>query len=90
MLHISFKGEEMIGRRVRMFRCHIDPMVGKKPANAFVPKDLDMEAFITDMGVNVKVNYSGREHLIPWSNIQSTELEPDLKTASDRKTKGHV
>lgn len=64
-----------------MFRCQVDPMVGPKPRNAFMPATMAMEAELTDKGVYVKVlphgTFQGTEHLIPFANIQSIGLEPD-------------
>lgn len=69
----------LVGRKINTFRCQIDPMVGPKPRNAFVPSTMGMEARLTDKGVYVKVlahgTFQGSEHLIPFANIQSIRLE---------------
>lgn len=70
----------LTGRTVAMFRTQTDPMVGPKPRNAFVPKDMAMEATLLDCGVYVKVlpygKFEGSEHIIPFANVQSIRLEP--------------
>jgi hypothetical protein len=60
------------GRRVEMFRCHIDPQIPPKPRNAFMPNDYGWEAYITEQetGVYVKTD-KGIEHYIGMTNIQS-------------------
>lgn len=71
---------DVSNRRVKMFRCHIDPMVGPKPKLAFVPEDMRAIAEIANdsqgpMGIYIKLA-DGLEHIIPFSNIQSIRLEP--------------
>lgn len=69
-------------REVNTFRTQVDPMVGPKPRNAFVPKQMAMEAYLIDCGVFVKVlphgTFGGSEHIIPFANIQSIRLEPEV------------
>jgi len=66
------------GRQVRMFRCHIDPMIGPKSRNAFVPKDMGAEAYINDEATGVIIRLAnGREHFVFSANVQSIELESD-------------
>lgn len=82
----------LVGRKVLRFRCQIDPMIWRKPMNAFVPSDMGMSAHITDGGVYVKVEsgatFEGGEHLIPFANIQSIRLEPEsLDVMLNRKAK---
>lgn len=69
-----------LGQPVKMFRCQIDPMIGGFPRNAFKPKDLGMEArLLLPVGIWVKTpktrNHDGGEHIVPFANIQSIELE---------------
>lgn len=70
----------LVGRKINTFRCQVDPMVGPKPRNAFVPSQMAMEAEMAQHGVYVKVlahgTFMGSEHLIPFANIQSIRLEP--------------
>jgi len=64
-----------LGQEVIMFRCQIDPMVGPIPKNAFVPAQCGMKAhLLLPVGVYVKVEKTGREHIVPFANIQSIEL----------------
>ncbi len=74
-----------VGRKVNTFRCQVDPMVGPKPRNAFVPSTMSMEAEMTEHGIYVKVlpygTFGGSEHMVPYANIQSIRLEPELETA---------
>lgn len=64
------------GREVEMFRCHIDPMIGPKPRQAFMPKDINARAYIDDKvtGIIMKL-HDGTEHFIFGSNVQSTRLK---------------
>lgn len=69
----------MTNRRVAMFRAHVDPSIPPKPRNAFMmgdgPNQLPGEAFLTEFGVLVKTKLHGAgEYLIPYSNIQCTQL----------------
>lgn len=77
---------DLKNRKVLMFRCHLDPMVGAKSKNAFHRKDVgpDWIMELSPAGVYVRsvVKIPGsrlpvvREHLVPFSNIQSIEFEP--------------
>ncbi len=70
-------------RQVAMFRCQIDPMIGPKPLNAFVPKDMRMKAEINDEATGVIVTMEdGRQHFVFGANIQSVRLEPEVIEAS--------
>lgn len=71
------------GRKIARFRCHIDPMVGPKPKQAFDVKDMKMQAEMTPAGIyiNIPISIPGNalrweEHVIPFANIQSIKLEP--------------
>lgn len=71
---------DLTDRKILMFRCHIDPMIGPKPRLAFVPKDMRAEAEIASdstgpMGVYIKLQ-DGIEHIVPFANVQSIRLEP--------------
>lgn len=71
---------DITNRKIYMFRCHIDPMIGPKPRLAFLTKDLQAQVEIASdsqgpMGVYVKLA-DGIEHLVPFSNIQSIRLDP--------------
>lgn len=67
------------GRKVKGFRCHLDPMVGPVPRNAFDMATHAMEAELTPAGVYVKVLATGFEHLIPYANVQSIRLQPEAE-----------
>ena len=76
----------MDGRPVKMFRAHYDPMVGPIPRNAFKVGEIGMEAKLAmPVGVWVKVLATGREHIVPFANVQSIELESE--PAVIKKTK---
>lgn len=75
---------KIAGRRVQMFRCHIDPMIGPSAKQAFIPKDSGMEAFVNDEATGIIVNYKPRdgidqEHFVAFTNIQALRLEPEIK-----------
>lgn len=80
--HMSLKEIQMAksvaGRKVRLFRCQIPPLIGPKILNAHVPKDMGWEA---EVDANVKgviiLLKNGVEHFVPFDNIQSTELYPE-------------
>lgn len=65
---------DTLGQRVLMFRCVVDPMIGPKPRNAFVPSEMSAEAWTTNMGVIIKL-HDGNEHLVPYTNISSIRLD---------------
>lgn len=69
---------KLSGRKVEMFRCHIDPMIGPTPRNAFVPSSLGMEAYVNEecTGIMVRLVETGQEYYVPYSNIQSSRLAP--------------
>ncbi len=77
----------LVGRKINTFRCQVDPMVGPKPRNAFVPSQMAMEAVLIDKGVYVKVlpygTFQGSEHIIPFANIQSIRLEPEAEVLKE-------
>ncbi len=63
------------GRRVAMFRCQIDPMLGPKPRNAFMPDDMGWEARISEEGSGIVIKMKdGQEHFVFGANIQSVRL----------------
>lgn len=74
-------------RKVKMFRCHIDPMMGARPKNAFMVKDYPgSECELTPVGVWFRLNVVQpqqkacmKEYLVPYANIQSIELELEEK-----------
>lgn len=87
---------ELSKRIVNTFRAQVDPMIGPKPRNAFVPAQMGMEAHLIDCGVYVKVlpsgTFQGSEHIVPFANIQSIRLEPEpinIHTGSSVETLDH-
>lgn len=70
----------LVGRKINCFRTQVDPMIGPKPRNAYVPSQMAMEAELLDVGVYVRVlphgTFMGSEHIIPFANVQSIRLEP--------------
>lgn len=70
----------VIGRQVRMFRCHIAPLINgtQKVLNAFMPRDLGWKAEIAEGGSGVIVtNQHGADYFVPFTNIQTIELYPE-------------
>lgn len=68
----------LAGRKVSMFRCQIDPMIGPKPRNAFlIDERSGMSARFNDEVTGVIVTLeNGQEHFVFGANIQSVRLEP--------------
>lgn len=70
----------LVGRKINTWRCQVDPMIGPKPRNAFVPSQMGMEAELIESGIFVKVlphgTFMGSEHIVPFANVQSIRLEP--------------
>lgn len=80
-------------RKIMMFRCYHDPMIGPKPRQAFSLKECptwDME--LTPVGVYVKwpelangKMVREHEHMVPFANVQSIkfaeESDADKKAA---------
>lgn len=88
------------GRKVAMFRCHIDPMIGPKPRMAFVPEDIGAVAHINHEATGIIMTLKdGTQHFIFSANIQSCRLTNDepmsdaldtdvvLETKRSQKTK---
>lgn len=66
------------GRRVRMFRCQIPPLIGPKILNAHVPADMGWEAEINAEGTGIVVKTKeGKEYFVFGANIQNSELYPE-------------
>lgn len=69
-------------RQIHSFRCHLDPVIGPKPRNAFTIKDFPLSTFeMTPLGVYVKAVYQVpgnrlevAEHMVPFANVQSIRL----------------
>ncbi len=68
--------DKFVGRKIAMFRCHFNPMIGPKPQQAFVPPDMRAEAELTTQGVYIKL-HDGIEHFVPFSNIESIRFLPE-------------
>jgi hypothetical protein len=64
------------GRKIQMFRAHIDPMIGPTPRNAFNCKEHGLTAELLPQGVFVTFLKTGQEHLVPFANLQSIKFEP--------------
>lgn len=81
------------GRKIKMFRCHIDPHIPPRAKNAFMmgdgPEQTRGEAVLTPYGVLAKIQVPDphqkitvREFIIPWANLENVELlieEPKAK-----------
>ncbi len=71
----------LIGRKIRMFRCVVEPSIGPKPRLAYVPEQMGMEAIKTEEGIYIKVlangTFQGSEHLVPMTNITTITFEPE-------------
>ena len=69
--------DDLIGAEVKMFRCHLDPMIGPKPRQAFVPSDVFAEAYWIGYWVYMKYVQPGKDrHIVPSANIQSIRIGP--------------
>lgn len=57
-------------------------MLTSKPMQAYVPSNMGMIAEMDQHGVYVKVLSNGQrgesEHFVPFSNIESIRLEPEI------------
>lgn len=74
------------GRRVKMFRCHLDPHIPPRARNAFMmgdgPEQMSGEAiYIPGEGVHLKANVKDpsqnviyREFLVPLANLENIEF----------------
>jgi hypothetical protein len=79
---------ELKGRKVAMFRCHIDPMIPPKPANAFAVGQSNIEhAELTPAGVYVSTMKEKLEFLIPYANVQAIRLAVVPKDEPEEKKK---
>lgn len=78
------------GRKVMMFRCQIDPMIGPKPKNAFlIDERSGMKARINEEATGVIVTLeNGQEHFVFGANIQSVRLAPQELEEPTQITKG--
>lgn len=70
--------KNIAGRKVRLFRCQIPPLITSKILNAHIPKDHGWEAEVdsTSTGIWVKTQ-EGKEHFVPFTNIQHAEFYPE-------------
>lgn len=77
---------KLAGRAVKMFRCHIDPMIGPHPRNAFVTETMKFKkCVINDEATGVYVlTDNGREHFVAFTNVQSNELYPLPETVTKK------
>lgn len=68
----------MAGRRVRVFRCQVPPLIGPKVLNAHVPKDLGWEAEVNEeaTGITIK-DKNEKEFFIFGANVIYCELYPE-------------
>jgi hypothetical protein len=67
-------------RKIAMFRCGEDPMIGPKSRLAFMASELRADVEIaTDngepVGIYVKLP-DGAEHVVPFDNVKSFRFEP--------------
>lgn len=70
--------KSIAGRRVRMFRCHVPPLIGGKTQQAHMVEDLHWTAEVNKeaTGIIVTTQY-GSEHFCAFTNIQNTEFFPE-------------
>lgn len=71
-------------RKVKMARCIVSPAISPKPQLAHVFSQMKAEAELTTIGIYVKT-YDGREHVIPYTNIEYFELEPTVEEKSKKQ-----
>lgn len=88
---IKIKVEQILGREVNFFRCHIDPHIGPMPKQAhqmgFKPGQTQGRAFLSSIGVVVFL-VDGTEHFVPYANCQAIKLLNDLdEVQSERQEK---
>lgn len=77
------------GRSVEMFRCHIDPMIGPKPRNAFVPSDLNMKAEVAEDADAIIVTLANGQTNVVWgTNVQSFRLSPVAEVTEIKRAPG--
>lgn len=84
-------------RKVKMFRCHIDPHIPPRAQQAFMMGDaqgqVPGEAHLTSIGVYVKVKIQTpaglncREFLVPLANLENIEFYPEEATVTEIKKK---
>lgn len=74
------------GRKIHMFRCHLDPCIPPAPANAFCVGQKNIAAAeLTPAGVFVTTSKEQLEFLIPYSNVQAIRLAPEPKDEKKAK-----
>lgn len=76
----------ILGREVEMFRTVLDPMIGPKPRQAFMTKDINAKAILTEIGITVTILHTGQEHFVPYTNIQAVRLKPQESTELSTST----
>lgn len=77
-------------RKIKMFRCYRDPAIEATAKNAFLIGDAQcpiLEAEITQIGVWAKTK-RGREHIIPYANIENIMLMEDTQSEDDKPKRG--
>lgn len=86
---------DLKNRKIKMFRCHLDPAIGPRPRNAFSKHECQEWDFeLTPVGVYVHARYAvpgGRtmtesEHLVPFANVQSIQFIME-EAVDDKKGK---
>lgn len=86
----------MLGRRIKMFRCVVDPQVSKVPKNAHMMGDgqnqVPGEAFKVQGGIEVTAKhrdmngeFTFREFFVPDSNISCIEYFPEELSLKKKK-----
>ena len=78
---------QVSNRRIQMFRCYRPPLIGPKVDLAYVPKDKNLQAEICEFGVWVKELANGTEHMVPYANIESIRLEPEVASITELESK---
>lgn len=87
---VAKKSFELKGRKVNMFRCHLDPAIGPKARNAFSKKEYpNWEFELTAIGIYVRAIHRTphlnkdqmSEHIVPYANVQSIHLIPEEEEA---------
>lgn len=67
---------KIAGLKCKMYRCMYDPTVGPKPMNAVVPESMGDTAYVNDGETGViHLKANGQIRFVPFTNIQTTELE---------------
>lgn len=86
---------DLTNRKVKMFRCHIDPNIPPRAQQAFMLGEAagqtPGEAYLTPLGVYAKIRVKDkeqkdyfREFLVPLANLENIEFHPEEATTAKK------